>query len=197
MTAAQQRKRAQELVAIIHGHLDTINKSSIAIGVALAEIKREGYFRFLDGGFATFHQWLKASDLHLKLSAREYLTRIGEMANRLNIPLDNLEKVGAAKARKVLTLSIGEHTKDIRRLIRKAPSMSTKALIAEVDRVSGHATPRTRTINSLSESQNDTISRAIGIAKYLGKANSDASALAYVCQQYVDSVPKQKLKLVA
>lgn len=90
---AETRKQLEQLV-------NTINSSAFDIGILAHTIKKLGLY----SGYTTFQEYAKT--LPIKLRKLQYLRRIAEVTETLNIPREQYEPLGIAKLREITSLDL-------------------------------------------------------------------------------------------
>lgn len=89
--AAKTRKKLEEVIA-------SSNKSVFDIGELLYIIKKNNYY----AGFNTFQEYVKSLDI--KPRKAQYLRRIAQVMDELEIPREQYEPLGTAKMREITSL---------------------------------------------------------------------------------------------
>ncbi len=92
--AAKVRKQLEQLIS-------KVNSSSFDIGEMLHTIKKNGFYE----GFTTFQEYVKT--LEIKPRKAQYLRRIAEVMDIMEIPRAGYEGLGIAKLREITSLDVG------------------------------------------------------------------------------------------
>jgi hypothetical protein len=146
ITAGEAEKTRKEL----EGLISNWNRSTLDIGFLLHKIKKGGFYKSY--GFNTFLEFV--NELDIKKRKAQYLTRIVDTMEELNIPRDEFEKVGVAKLREITSLDLYDQDGDpalyeeangethlisdvIKGLLVKAPSMDLNEIKEYVKVVKG------------------------------------------------------------
>lgn len=132
---------AEKLRRELEGTISHWNKSTFDIAEILHKIKKNGFYKSY--GFNTFIEFI--SELNIKKRKAEYITRIVEVMEDVNIPRDEFEPVGTAKLREITSLKLYDDNGDpsvyntpegetlfikdiITGLVAKAPAMELKEI---------------------------------------------------------------------
>jgi len=91
--SAKVRKNLELLIS-------NTNSSAFDIGELAHKIKKQGYYT----GYTTFQEYAKS--LPIKLRKLQYLRRIAEVMDILNIPRERYEPIGIAKLREITSLEV-------------------------------------------------------------------------------------------
>lgn len=91
--AAKVRKQLEQLI-------NKVNTSAFDIGDLLHTIKKNGYYE----GYTTFQEYVKT--LEIKPRKAQYLRRIAEVMEVMEIPRADFEPLGIAKLREITSLDV-------------------------------------------------------------------------------------------
>jgi len=91
--AAKVRKELEQLIS-------KVNTSAYDIGELLHKIKKNGYY----DGFVTFQEYVKT--LQIKPRKAQYLRRIAEVMDIMEVPREKYEPLGIAKLREITSLDV-------------------------------------------------------------------------------------------
>jgi len=95
--AEKTRKELEKLIGVY-------NSSTFDIGELLYRVKKNGFHK--NYGFNTFLEFV--SELDIKTRKAQYLVKITETMDELNIPRNEFEPVGIAKLREISSLDLYE-----------------------------------------------------------------------------------------
>jgi len=91
--AAKVRMELEQLIS-------KVNTSAYDIGELLHKIKKNGYY----DGFVTFQEYVKT--LQIKPRKAQYLRRIAEVMDIMEVPREKYEPLGIAKLREITSLDV-------------------------------------------------------------------------------------------
>jgi hypothetical protein len=91
--AAKVRKQLEQLI-------NKVNTSAFDIGELLHTIKKNGYYE----GFTTFQEYIRT--LEIKPRKAQYLRRIAEVMEIMEVPRIEYEQLGVAKLREITSLDV-------------------------------------------------------------------------------------------
>jgi hypothetical protein len=93
--SAKTRKQLEQLIK-------KVNSSAFDIAELLHKIKKNGFYE----GFTTFQEYTKT--LELKPRKAQYLRRIAEVMDEVDIPREKYEPLGIAKLREITSLNVND-----------------------------------------------------------------------------------------
>lgn len=138
--SAKVRKQLEQLIK-------KVNSSAFDIAELLHTIKKNGYYE----GFTTFQEYTKT--LALKPRKAQYLRRIAEVMEEVNIPREKYEPLGIAKLREITSLNVNDtwinpETKEetpirtfIENFIEKGPDINLEEIKGYVKTLKGLVGP--------------------------------------------------------
>ena len=161
-----------------------IDEKRYDLYLKIYEVKRDQ--KFLEWGFENFRDWLER-DLQIEYRVGLWYAQMGETIEKFNISKDVVLSVSWTKFKEICQLDSWEH---IEPLLKKASGMSFKEVQAEVKQIKKNIAPKkemtlTTLTLKLKEDQYDVIMQAVEKAKDEAGTDSIASALEYICQEYL------------
>jgi hypothetical protein len=200
MIGEQVAGEAEKLRKDVEQLIGSLNRSTFDIAEILFKIKTKGYYKGY--GFNTFMEFI--SGLDIKTRKIQYLVRIVDILDQLNIPREEYEPIGIAKLREITSVDLIDSEGDpalfededggthivsdlIRGLLIKAPEMSLEEIKDYVRILKGFSGDNATTWLNIcvnKQALEQTIQPALNLSKkILGTAKVDEEGIA---QDYSD-----------
>lgn len=125
-----RKQRAEIIVGELKTRITNSTGHMLKVGKLLTEFKNRRMYTCFDCSSMT--QWLSESNIGFAVSVATRLMTVTERAHLLDIPPDEIEKIGIVKLEAIFRLEPKRHAEKISGLLEAAPKMNLNDIKAEV-----------------------------------------------------------------